>query len=234
MECILCQKPMNLSYNGKYYFCLSCLLASSGQKFDSHVYDIDYTKNYIEYEHGDKAMMLMDIRTQWVKDFLPEGSTLIDYGCGTGLFLRCLKNNYICCGYDVNESVINYAKSKNMIHRYFNDPNTIPGIFEGITLFDVLEHFENPLEEMKKLNKLLLDRGLIFISTPNTELNPIDSIPDDWRHFKPNEHLHYFTQYSLVRLAEKSGFKILKTDFRESEVRNTYENNIRCVTMVKL
>ena len=83
--------------------------------------------------------------------------------------------------------------------------------FDVVTIQDVIEHVEDPVSELKNVQKVLKPGGYAFIVTPDVSgfwskiLGPL------WYHYKPGEHIMYFSQKSLKKALEVSGFKNIKT-----------------------
>ena len=142
-----------------------------------------------------------------------EGKKLLDIGCGDGYFISLCQNLGIdSYGYDISPGVVDYAQRKGL--KVFSDLDEITEKFDIITLFDVLEHMENPRRELENLAKLLKDNGLIFIETPRKCLADFYlSILELLRVARSNrvsgEHLQLFTDKSLQKLIDQLPYKII-------------------------
>lgn len=236
-RCIICGLPMEPSNSGEYYVCPSCQLAASGQKENPKIYNEKYMQTYLAYEESPKAERLKHIRKNWVLAFLGKRKfSLLDYGCCLGTFLYSLpvENNFLA-GFDINPWAINFAKEKfKSIFFTETASSLMPLLFDAITMFDVIEHSQNPEKLLSEtIRNQLLEDGLLFLSTPNSSIKNIAFLDNGWRHYKPNEHLFYFNSDSIKKLLNKCGFEIIKIDYRESIVRDSYEKNILCVTAKK-
>ncbi len=86
-----------------------------------------------------------------------------------------------------------------------------PGTFDVVTYQDVIEHITDPMAELKKVYKILKQGGIIFLVTPDIGglwsklLGPL------WYHYKPREHVIYFSQKSIARALKEAGFKGIET-----------------------
>ncbi|PCH98830.1 MAG: hypothetical protein COB85_00995, partial [Bacteroidetes bacterium] len=80
-----------------------------------------------------------------------------------------------------------------------------------ITILDVVEHLPHPHRDFKKMHEILDDNGSIVLVTPNIESTQRKLFGRKWFQFKPREHISYFSPHTLGMLAEKNGFKIIKT-----------------------
>ena len=222
-------------HNGEYYICPSCQIASTDHQFNKDMYEHGYSDTFERYADNKKGIQLNNLRKNWIKKYFSAG-TMLDFGCSIGTFCGSIKSEIIePIGYDVSEEAIEKAN-----HRYPDiDFTSSPDIFFTnqkygcITAFDVVEHLPDPLALIKQFHRMLCSYGYLFISTPNLGILKDSIIPKSWRHYKPLEHLHYFKSHNLISMVDKAGFKIIDLDFKESEVRDTYENNILCLTAQK-
>lgn len=90
-----------------------------------------------------------------------------------------------------------------------------------ITMGDVLEHLQRPMEGLKKAHALLKDNGILWLSTPNFE----SSFSKMFKAFDPMwcepYHISYFSRKGLMALLEQAGFELL-----EYTVSNRYNGSM--------
>lgn len=137
---------------------------------------------------------------------------LLDIGCGVGYFLEVAKER----GWQVygteytDESMnINLAKGFCMHQGKLNPENYSPEFFDVITSFEVIEHINNPLEEMGHINQLLRKGGLFYCTTPNFNSLLRFQLGNKWNVIAYPEHLSYYTPKTINHLLVKTGFKKL-------------------------
>lgn len=87
--------------------------------------------------------------------------------------------------------------------------------FNIITSQDVLEHITDPLPHLKLINHILKPNGWIFLVTPDIGGYWHKLLHSWWYHYKPGEHVSYFSKSNLKTSLEKSGFTNI-------EIRPTY------------
>lgn len=83
--------------------------------------------------------------------------------------------------------------------------------FDLITAIDVVEHFENPLEDMRTIHRLLKVGGVAVLQTPDAGCEQAKATGCDWGALKPLEHLHLFNRRNFVTFAKTIGFRAAET-----------------------
>ncbi len=116
-------------------------------------------------------------------------------------------------GLEVSDYAYRFAKKRKLkVKKGLLKANSFPSnSFDIVAYQDVLEHITDPVGELREVFKLLKPGGLIFLVTPDIEgwwaklLGPL------WYHYKPVEHVVYFSQHSMERALKKAGFVDIKT-----------------------
>jgi len=83
--------------------------------------------------------------------------------------------------------------------------------FDLVTAIDVVEHFENPAEDMRTIHRLLKVGGVAVLQTPDTGCEQAKTTGCTWGALKPLEHLHLFNRENFVVFAESVGFRAADT-----------------------
>lgn len=90
-----------------------------------------------------------------------------------------------------------------------------------ITMGDVIEHLQRPVDGLKKAHALLKDHGILWLSTPNYE----SSFTTMLKAFDPMwcepYHITYFSRRGLLPILEQVGFELL-----EYTVSNRYNGSM--------
>ncbi len=99
-----------------------------------------------------------------------KGKSVLDYGCGSGIFLQAISNEIKQgVGVDLDIEVAKQIVSaKNIILKEINNEKDIEGFsnINVITSFDVLEHIQNFQPLLDTFKKILDPDGTIIISGP--------------------------------------------------------------------
>ncbi len=160
---------------------------------DLHV-SVAYDANYAHQYDFRPAKEMSNLRWDFIQRELKLGSDsrVLDIGYGNGAFLkRAQEARMQIFGIDVHTEdfgipVVNFDT---------------PQVYDLVCFFDSIEHFPDfsPIYKLNAHN--------VIVSIPNTP-NIILTEPRKWRHFKPGEHLHYFSRTSLDSFMRRWGFPV--------------------------
>ncbi|UZE93501.1 MAG: methyltransferase domain-containing protein [Candidatus Nealsonbacteria bacterium] len=160
---------------------------------------------------------------------------LLDVGCGSGSLIFKARDKFDeLYGIDISSSRIKKAQEISK-QKFFGDANLrffVRDIGKGLTFADksfdvvtcvaVLEHLFDPYFVVGEINRVLKPGGIFIVEVPNIAYLkyrvqllfgrlPVTSSPLNWKEMGwDGGHLHYFTEKTLCKLLEESGFKILK------------------------
>jgi len=146
-----------------------------------------------------------------LKPYINADSRVLEIGPGWGTLLKLIQDTYHShvLGVEISELAARVASEhyklpiKNKIFQDF--ARDYKGEkFDVIMIMHVLEHFVDPNDVLDQARSLLSPNGILYIAVPNL-MNPDEPL-DRYFHF---EHVHYFTAYSLAKLLQKHGFKVL-------------------------
>lgn len=215
LECLSCGDKLTEAV-GKVWWCDKCGYGRLDAAFDQEVYDDSYARKYESYLYSDQGKLLNTFRLQFVLTYVypSQDSVLLDYGCASGGFVRGAVDYWSTIGYDVNPSFVQYWEKRQEISLQIwkqidfriSPPTQTVDI---LTCFDSLEHVTSP-------GGLLVYYAPehVFISIPLVEKKRLLTS----KHYRTDEHLHYFTHKSLVGFMKQHGYRLLKRSARESEL----------------
>ena len=136
---------------------------------------------------------------------------LLDIGCGTGYFLSEMKlAEWEVIGIEINEKARQSAIDSFAVE--VTGPGEISsletGSFDCITMWHVLEHFQNPFMYLSEVSRLLKADGACIIALPNCSSYDAEHYGKFWAAFDVPRHLWHFSPFNFQLFAQKSGFKI--------------------------
>lgn len=158
---------------------------------------IDYGSEYFEKVKekslSDIALKLNMARFNLVKKYT--NIDITDVGIGDGSFVSYAD----CYGYDINPLAVEWLKKRNKFSINF---------FKAVTFWDSLEHIPDP--------SIYLERAeYIFISIPI--FDDLEKIRES-KHYRPGEHLYYFTDKGLIKWMAEYDFKYLERNDIETQL----------------
>lgn len=140
---------------------------------------------------------------------------LIDVGCGMGYFLEAAREkNWKVYGTEFTDEAVRICKEKGiMVHQgKLNPDNYEASSFDVITSFEVMEHINNPKQEVKHFHTLLRKRGVVYVTTPNFNSLSRWVLKEKWNVLAYPEHLCYYSSSTLNKLFADEGFSLLKME----------------------
>ena len=140
---------------------------------------------------------------------------LLDVGCGIGYFLEVAKERgWEVYGTEYTDDAVTICTDKGInMHRGQLDPKHYDaGCFDVITSFEVIEHINNPLEELKHFNTLLRKGGSVYVTTPNFNSLLRYRLKSAYNVITYPEHLSYYTPRTLKGVFKQSGFSCKKIE----------------------
>jgi len=142
---------------------------------------------------------------------------ILDFGCACGFFMELARGNgWEPYGLDISSYASDYGKNilgLNISTGFLEEARFQERFFDAVTLWDILEHLSNPREGLEEVNRILKNKGYIFITVPNMDSWIRKLMGKRWFGFnKIDEHLFYFSPRTMRLLLEKTGFECLKIE----------------------
>lgn len=136
---------------------------------------------------------------------------LLDYGCAFGhLGKTATARGWTVIATDISFDAVKIAAEEHGLLAFVSDlsrPPLRPGLFDLVTLYDVIEHVRQPIPILQSLARLLKPQGRLHLTTPDVGSLSARALRTKWYHYKPREHLLYFDRRTLRSTLESCGFK---------------------------
>jgi 2-polyprenyl-3-methyl-5-hydroxy-6-metoxy-1,4-benzoquinol methylase len=198
------QREMKDAYTGGY-------IKSLRRKLTGPLRKLDRLKGFSTLQQRGRQIY------QFAKDKLgvKNKAKLLDIGCNKGFILSSAAHDGCeVYGIDLVEEVTIPFKntfpqfSKNIYSKKFCEVGRdfADNTFDIITAIDVVEHFEDPVSDLKQIHRILSNDGVVIIQTPDTACPEAHEQLCDWGALKPLEHLHLFNSNNFTRLCKDTGF----------------------------
>lgn len=140
---------------------------------------------------------------------------LMDVGCGIGFFLvEAKKRGWEVYGTEISEESAKICREKGIQikEEVLNSENYEPESFDVITSFEVIEHINNPIDDLKHFYKILRKSGVVYITTPNFNSLLRYKLKGNYNIITYPEHLSYYTPQTLNKAFSLTGFKKQKIE----------------------
>lgn len=201
--------------------CPKCLLQFQhplpGPEQIKALYGPGYYCQENEFQYEDERRKLKYYRYVWdkriqklAKNLHSVGPrTMLDMGCSFGGLLKTAEC-YGFEGYGVEISA--YAREyadKQLPGRIFEKLENAPwkeNFFDAITLVEVIEHLDTPLDTLHQLWHLLKPGGILLLQTANMAGRQAKKAGADYHYYLPG-HLFYFSKTNLSQILQGIGFQ---------------------------
>ena len=183
-------------------------------------YEDSYEAKYLAYPEKDICVIRLRVLRILDSGLATRRQKLLDYGCGSGAFVRAARAaGYDAYGFDVNDFTADLRPPEGFT----------PDI---ITAWDAFEHLTD--EQQKIFFQCANTANTIAVSVPDFFTPTKDETLKKWRHYRPREHLHYYTLTALCTRFEREGYSFGFSSHAEDAVRKApWKNNILTVGFVK-
>jgi len=205
------RRLINRSNNYQYNICPHCNSLTLDLSPDDNFYRQAYDKNY--YPTLNFSIKILNFISFSLKEliiinyFNKKQISLLDVGCGDGLFLESLNHRFHTHGIDFHKPKISHR------HRLFRgniEHFKFPYTFDCLTLWHSLEHLPQPHKTLKRLFSLLNPDGRIFITTPSATSLGCTLGRQHYFHLDPPRHLSIPSSDGLAIALSESGFTDIK------------------------
>lgn len=136
------------------------------------------------------------------------GKKIIEFGCGSGDFLRSVTSKSDeCCGVEIQKDYIDYLKD-NGINCIENLSELKDNLYDSVFAFHSVEHLNDPISSLKEIKKKLNKNGVAVIEVPhaNDFLLNIMKLESFKKFTLWSQHLILHTRLSLEVFLKEAGF----------------------------
>jgi 2-polyprenyl-3-methyl-5-hydroxy-6-metoxy-1,4-benzoquinol methylase len=159
---------------------------------------------------------------------------LLDIGCSYGAFMvLAQKSGWDTSGVELSESPAKFAREERHLDVFTGtvEQAAYPeGHFDVITLWDVIEHFDDPVATLAEIRRILAPGGILFVFTINQEslLTAVGHLLYQlslkrWKHlmalFYDIHHNFFFSPRTITSFLKRSGVEVADIQFGAANVR---------------
>lgn len=165
-----------------------------------------YDENYFTEKREEKTRIAKS-ELRRIEKIKPEKGKLLEIGCAAGYFLQVARERgWNAFGLELSEAAAEFGRKQLglAIETGTVETTHYPNeSFDVIVGMDVIEHVPDPHLFVKRASELLKPEGLLRLATPNAASLAARLRKSKWPHFRPPEHLHYFTPKTIEHLLSR-------------------------------
>jgi len=219
-SCPVCQKTVNFRTIKEKGFqlkkCPECNLVFTYPQPVNDVITKNYKENYFLHLAEKERLQIEENRKRMklIEKYIGQRKSILDVGCGTGLFLSLISSGNEITGVELFQEAVEIARKKLGDKIFLGELETInfpSNHFDVVTFIHTIEHVKNPESILKESHRLLKPNGFLIMETPNR--NFLFRLPFGYAQPSPSEHLFQFNSENLEKFLKNIGFKILKSGF---------------------
>ena len=138
------------------------------------------------------------------------GRTILDVGCGDGVFLSCLSSEWTRQGLEPSVSGASLARKRDLEVAHAT-LETAPQQYEAdvVSALDVIEHVIDPHQFLESCKRHLRQRGVVVLLTGDADSYPAKIAGPQWSYLRWCGHISVFSRSGLRKLLESHGFEVL-------------------------
>jgi 2-polyprenyl-3-methyl-5-hydroxy-6-metoxy-1,4-benzoquinol methylase len=139
------------------------------------------------------------------------GRALLDVGAYIGVFVQvAAANGWQAWGVEPSAWAAGLAQANGLhvLHGTLDHPELQPEFFDVITMWDVIEHLDDPCSELAKAYHLLRPGGWLVVHTMDINSLIARLMGPRWP-WLMDMHVQYFSQRTLAAMLRKNGFEVV-------------------------
>lgn len=222
IKCGICEQSILSDVYGALKQCKHCkhvfapLSLSLSEAEELYGKDYFHGEEYVDYVSERESLIKnFRLRNKELKPFIEfSSSDLLDVGCAYGFYVEESNKHFNkAIGIDIAAEAVNYGRKElkqNLINGDLLSHDFGAQKFDLITMWDTIEHLNEPKKYLQKIHELLNPSGVVVFTTGDISSLVPKIRGKKWRMIHPPTHLHYFSPDSAKHLLESTGFKICK------------------------
>ena len=181
---------------------------------ENYISHSDISKGFVNSLYKIVRQYTINQKVKLINRYVSKGSSVMDYGAGTGAFLNALSmSGFSTIGVEPSKQARTKANSEyglelidvSNMHQF--DKQSI----NCITLWHVLEHVHSLKETLDSFHSLLTSNGYLIIAVPNSDSFDANHYKKNWAAYDVPRHLYHFNIESMKTLLYSANFVHVKT-----------------------
>ncbi|MCP4514478.1 MAG: class I SAM-dependent methyltransferase, partial [Delftia sp.] len=195
--------------------CLECGLVYANPRYNNgeilSKYEAVQDPLYVEEREG--RVLTFERHLRPLEKIAPPGNgrRLLDVGCHVGVFVEiAARHGWDAWGVEPSHWAANQAQQAGLqvIEGTLSTAGLEDASFDVITMWDVIEHVEQPSLEVCEAFRLLKPGGVLAVHTMDLDSAFARLMGRRWP-WLMEMHIYYFTRRTLAALLEKAGLHVI-------------------------
>lgn len=190
----------------------ACLWADDARQDDAVLAEAyaHVSNSYFDAQEGDPRYVRFYERLDRALQRYVSGRTLLDVGCGDGVFLSTLSDQWAKRGVEPSVSGASLARKKDL-DVVCATLDTLKTDYRAdlISALDVIEHVVDPHAFVESFKRHLRPGGFALLLTGDVASYPARTAGPQWSYLRWCGHVSVFSRAGLRRLLESHGFEIV-------------------------
>jgi len=152
-------------------------------------------------------------KVEWVARFVAPGGRLLDVGANVGTFVSEAKARWAAIGLDPSAAAVEWGRAHLgaplEVGSIFDEVPSYVGRFDAVTLFDVIEHLDDPAAALRQCRRYLAPGGRLFVTTPDIGSPVARLLGRGWYYLDLDQHISMFSTATLTALLRRHGFQVI-------------------------
>ena len=141
------------------------------------------------------------------------GRRILDVGCGDGVFLSCISDEWLRQGLEPSASGVTLARQKNLdVQQATLDTVQDKYEVDVISALDVVEHVIDPHQFLESFKPHLRPGGVVLLLTGDADSYAARIAGPRWSYLRWCGHISVLSRTGLRKLLQSHGFEILAWD----------------------
>ncbi len=217
-------RDLLLNRDGDFHLveCVECGLVYQNPQLTLKELAPYYPVNYLPYSesNGQEKSTIQKLsnnhlenrRVKLISKHRDQIGKVLDIGCSTGTFLNQMRQNgWDAYGVETSLHASEYARTHfglDVTTSTLGETDFPDEFFDVVTMWDVLEHVNDPKETLRQIARILKPGGLLLVSVPNPESMGAKVFRDVWVGWDRPRHLHIFSPKVIKKYLNATGFKL--------------------------
>ena len=162
-----------------------------------------------QYEETRESRALQELG---ILQHIPQGARygrLLDIGAGSGILVeQAQKMGFEAEGVEPSIKLQAHAEKLGLnVHRGVLPHPDVRGLFDVITIVDVIEHVPDPVGLLRQARMLLAPKGVLLVATPDRRSLAARLMGWKWWHYRI-AHIGYFDPASFTEAISRAGLDV--------------------------